>query len=367
MNTNHPLWRGLLSAAAIASAALATRAADDSASDKPSEFLVPVDRQQQIGVTFAKVERTRLHSVLRTVGTVAVQTQRSWDSVARVDGYVHELRVKAPGEAVAKGQTLMDIYSPDVASTEREYVDLLKMRDATEGTGLPGSADNARRLAESARERLRQWDVPDEEIAALEASRKAKQYLTLVSPVDGIVESIAVRQGQRVSTGDRLVSLADLGAVWVWANFYQEELALLKPGVAVAISSSAYPNESVAGKVAQVDPFMDEMKRTFRVRIDVDNPGGRLRPDMYVDVALATDRGEGLTVPVGAVLPTGLHNIVFVDKGEGRLEPRFIELGRKYGDLYEVTKGLAEGERIVTSANFLIDAESKIQGALKSW
>ena len=367
MNTHLKFLRALISAAAIASVLPAGGGADEGAGDKPSEFLVPVERQQQIGVTFAKVEKTRLRSVLRTVGTVAVETQRGWDSVARVDGYVHELRIAAPGEAVAKGQHLLDLYSPDVAATEREYVDLLKMRESIERTGLPGSADNARHLAESARERLRQWDVPDEEIAALESSRKAKQYLTLVSPVDGIVESIAVRQGQRVSTGDRLVSLADLEAVWVWANFYQEELALLKPGVPVSISTSAYPNESVTGKVALVDPFMDEMKRTFRVRIDVDNPGGRLRPDMYVDVGLSTDQGEGLTVPVGAVLPTGLHNIVFVDKGEGRLEPRFIELGRKYGDLYEVTKGLAEGERIVTSANFLIDAESKIQGALKSW
>jgi RND family efflux transporter MFP subunit len=367
MNTNLQIWRLLLSAAAIAAAAPATRAADEGASDKPAEFQVPVDRQPKIGVTFAKVERTPLRSALRTVGTVAIQTQRTWDSVARVDGYVHELHVAAPGDAVAGGQVLLDIYSPDVSSTEREYLDLLRMRDNIERTGLPGAADNVVRLVDSARERLRQWNVPDEEIAALETSRRAKQYLTLVSPVDGIVQSIAVRQGQRVSAGDRLVGLADLSAVWVWASFYQEELSLLKAGMPVAISTSAYPDETLAGKIALVDPFMDEMKRTFRVRIDVDNPGGRLRPDMYVDVALATDRGEGLTVPVSAVLPTGLHNIVFVDKGGGRLEPRFIELGRKYGDLYEVRKGLAENERIVSSANFLIDAESKLQGALKSW
>jgi RND family efflux transporter MFP subunit len=367
MSTHHPFWRRILSGAAIALAPLAGRAADVGAPDKPTEFQVPVERLQQIGVTYARVERTRLRSVVRTVGTVAVEAQRAWDCVARVDGYVHELRVAAPGDAVAKGQALMDLYSPDVVSTEREYLALLAMRESTERTGLPGSADDARRLAESARERLRQWDVPDQEISVLEASRQVRPYLTIVSRAEGIVESVAVRQGQRVSAGDRLVSLADLGAVWVWAAFYQEELPLLKPGVPVAVSTSAYPNESVSGKVALVDPFMDELKRTFRVRIDVDNPGGRLRPDMYVDVALATDRGEGLTVPVGAVLPTGLHDIVFVDKGGGRLEPRFIELGRKYGDRYEVAKGLAEGERIVTSANFLIDAESKIQGALKSW
>jgi Cu(I)/Ag(I) efflux system membrane fusion protein len=334
MSTHLHFWRRILSGAALASAALAGRASEDIASDKPTEFQVPIERLQQIGVTYARVEKTRLRSVLRTVGTVAVETQRNWDSVARVDGYVHELHVTAPGEAVARGQVLMDLYSPDVVSTEREYLSLLAMRESTERTGLPGSAADARRLAESARERLRQWDVPDEEISTLETSRQVRPYLTVVSRAEGIVESVAVRQGQRVSAGDRLVTVADLGAVWVWASFYQEELPLLKPGVPVEVSTSAYPNESVAGKVALVDPFMDEMKRTFRVRIDVDNPGGRLRPAMYADVALATDRGEGLTVPVGAVLPTGLHNIVFVDKGNGRLEPRFVELGRKEGDLY---------------------------------
>jgi Cu(I)/Ag(I) efflux system membrane fusion protein len=367
MKSHHLILRAHLLAAAVASAVPLVRAAEEGAADKPTEFEVPVERQQQIGVTYAKVERTRLTSITRTVGTVAEQTKRAWDSVARVDGYVHELRVAAPGEPVAAGQILMDLYSPDVASTEREYLDLLRMRDNLERDGTPEAAGNARRLADSARERLRQWNVPEEEIRELGASRHAKQYLAIVSPVDGIVESVAVRQGQRVSAGDRLVSLADLGAVWVWANFYQEEIAFLKTGAPVTVSTSAYPNETLPGKIALVDPFMDEAKRTVRVRIDVENPGGRLRPEMYVDVGLVTDRGDGLAVPVGAVLPTGVRDIVFVDRGGGRIEPRFIELGRKFGDLYEVRKGLAEGERVVSSANFLIDAEAKIQGALKSW
>ena len=367
MSTKIHFWRRLLSAMAIAAAAPAAPAADPGAPDTPSEFQVPVERLQQIGVTYAKVERTRLRSVLRVVGTVAAQARRTWDSVARVDGYVNELRVAAPGEAVAKGQVILDLYSPDVVSTEREYLALLRMRESVERTGLPGSADDAKRLAQSARERLRQWNVTDEEIAAIEESRAPRPYLTVVSPVDGIVESVAVRQGQRVAAGDRLVSLADLGSVWVWATFYQEELPLLKPGAPVSIATSAYPGDAVSGKIAVVDPFMDPVKRTFRVRIDVDNPGGRLRPDMFVDVEMATDQGEGLTVPVGAVLPTGLHNIAFVDKGQGRLEPRFVGLGRRYGERVEVTQGLAEGERVVSSANFLIDAESKLQGALKSW
>jgi Cu(I)/Ag(I) efflux system membrane fusion protein len=127
------------------------------------------------------------------------------------------------------------------------------------------------------------------------------------------------------------------------------------------------PNEKFNGKIVIVDPFINDALRTARVRIDIDNPDLKLRPDMYVDAELTMDMGEGLAVPVGAILPTGLHNIAFVDKGEGRLEPRFVELGREYGDFYEVKSGLKENERVVTSANFLIDAEAKVQGALKEW
>jgi multidrug efflux pump subunit AcrA (membrane-fusion protein) len=367
MNRNPHFWHSLVSIAAVAAAAAAARAAEDIPAGAPGEFEIPLERQQQIGVTFEKAARTPLRSVLRAAGTVAVATQRAWDSVARVDGYIHDLEVLAPGDAVSRGQALMDIYSPDLASTEREYLDLLRMRDTAERSGPPGSADDVVRLIDSARERLRQWNVPDAEIAALEATRRARQYLTLVSPVDGIVESIGVRQGQHVSAGDRLVTVADLSAVWVWANFYQEDLSLLKVGLRVTVSSSAFPSETFTGKIALVDPFTDEMKRTVRARIDIVNADRHLRPGMYVDVGLVTDRGEGLTVPVSSVLPTGLRSIVFVDRGGGRLEPRYIVLGRKYGDRYEVAKGIAEGERVVSSANFLVDAESKVQGALKSW
>ena len=167
--------------------------------------------------------------------------------------------------------------------------------------------------------------------------------------------------------GDHLVDIADLSVVWVWAQFYQDELPMLKKDLPIAISSSSYPGEKFPGKISVVDPFINDATRTGRVRIDVENPDFKLRPDMYVDVDLTMDMGEGIAVPFSAVLPTGKHNIVFVDKGEGKLEPRFIELGRKYSDLYEVKSGLNETERVVTSANFLIDAEAKVQGALKSW
>ena len=167
--------------------------------------------------------------------------------------------------------------------------------------------------------------------------------------------------------GDRLVDIADLSVVWVWAQFYENEIGLLKKGLPVAITTAAYPGESFNGKISLIDPFLNDASRTARARIDVENADFRLRPDMYVNVELKLDLGEGLAIPVSAVLPTGQRNIAFVDKGEGKLEPRFVELGRKYSDIYDLKSGLTNGERVVNSANFLIDAEAKVQGALRSW
>jgi Cu(I)/Ag(I) efflux system membrane fusion protein len=337
------------------------------APDQPREFTIPLDRQQLIGVTYAAVEIKPLRRILRAVGSVAATTAKRWDYVARVDGYIHNLHVASPGERVEKGQVLLDLYSPELTAAEGEYVDLLRMRDDARHDQNAATAQTAEHLLAGARARLQQWNISDEQIDALEKSGKAAEYLTLNSPLTGIVEAVAVHQGGHVAVGDRLLDLVDLSSVWVWAEVYENELPQLRPGLAVTVSSSSLPGFSVMGKIAVVDPFLNEVKRTGRVRIDVDNAGGKLRPDAYVDVALTLNLGNGLVIPFSAVLPTGEHNVVFVDKGEGRLEPRFIQLGGRFGDYYQVRAGLKAGERVVSSANFLVDAESKIQGALQSW
>jgi membrane fusion protein, copper/silver efflux system len=337
------------------------------AADQPHDFTIPLDRQQLIGVTYAAVETKPLRRTLRAVGLVATTTGKHWDYVARVDGYVHNLNVAAPGDRVEKGQVLLDLYSPDLVATENEYADLLRMRANGQHEENAATTQTAEHLLAGARARLQQWNISDEQIDAVEKAGKASEYLPLNSPVTGIVEEVAVHQGRHVAVGDHLFDLVDLSSVWVWAEFYENELPLLKPGLAVTISSSAQPGWSVPGKIAVVDPFLNDLKRTGRVRIDVDNTDAKLRPDAYVDVTLALDEGEGLTIPSDAVLPTGEHNVVFVDKGAGRLEPRFVQLGGKFGEVYQVTGGLRAGERVVSSANFLVDAESKVQGAQKSW
>jgi Cu(I)/Ag(I) efflux system membrane fusion protein len=334
---------------------------------KPDEFTVPLPRQQQIGVTYATLGKRPFWHTIRGVGAVAYDEQRHWGYVARVDGYVKQLSVFSRGELVEKDAPLLTIYSPDLLTTQNEFVDLLKVRDEARDKGNKPALDSTERLVEATRQRLRLWNISDEQITALETNRKPQETLTLYSPFRGVVQDIAVAQGRKVTTGDHLVDMADLSVVWVWADFYQDELPMLKKGLPVVVSSSSYPGEKFDGEISVMDPFMNEAMRTGRVRINVKNNDFKLRPNMYVDAEVTMDMGESVAVPVDAVLPTGKHNIVFVSKGNGRLEPRYVEIGRKYGDFYEANSGLKEGEQVVTSANFLIDAEAKVQGALKSW
>jgi len=335
--------------------------------DTPGEFSVPVERQQQIGVTFAAVEKRPFTHTVRAAGLVAYDKQRHWDYVARVEGYVKKLFVSSRGERVEKDAPLLTLYSPDLLATQNEFLNVLRLRDEAKAKGNQAALEGAERLVASAKQRLRLWNITDDQVAGLAKTRQAEETLTLHSPFRGVVQNIPVDQGGRVMTGDHLVDVADLSVVWVWAQFYQDELPMLKKDLPITITTSSYPGEKFLGKISVIDPFISEATRTGRVRIDVENPDFKLRPEMYVDVDLTMDMGEGIAVPVSAVLPTGKHNIVFMDKGGGKLEPRFIELGRKYGEFYEVKSGLKESERVVTSANFLIDAEAKVQGALKSW
>jgi Cu(I)/Ag(I) efflux system membrane fusion protein len=342
-------------------------APDPSRSNALTEFSVPLDRQQLIGVTYAKVEKRPFHHVIRSFGMVAYDKQRHWDYVARVDGYVKKLFVFSRGELLEKDAPILSLYSPDLLSTQNEFVNVLKSRDDAKARGNPAASESAERLVESARQRLRLWNISDEQIGELEKTRKPQELLTLQSPFKGVVQDLAVDQGRRVAVGDHLVDIADLSVVWVWTQFYQDELPMLKKGLPVTVTTASYPGEKFTGKLSVIDPFINDALRTGRVRIDLENPDMKFQPDMYVDVEVAMDMGEGLAVPVLAVLPTGKHNIVFVDKGAGRLEPRYVVLGRKVGEFYQVKSGLKESERVVTSANFLIDAEAKIQGGLGSW
>jgi Cu(I)/Ag(I) efflux system membrane fusion protein len=335
-----------------------------------TEFTVPVERQQQIGVMYATVKRRPIQFSIRSVGILESDPAKSFDYVARVDGYVQDLKVSSPGEQVLDGQPLLTIYSPDLRSTEQELVNLLNDRDR--GGGSRGSNDQ---LIDASKRRLKLWNVSDQEIAELEKSRKPSEQLMLRSPFDGVVNEVMGRPGMNVKTGDKLVSVLDLSSLWIWAEFYENEIGLLKTGQTIEVSLPAFPNQSFQGKIAVINPMIDAVKRTSRVRIDIPNPKSQLRPGMYANVEVKIDGGDGLTIPAEAALPTGERMLVFLDRGEGKLLPRYVQVGRSFttfdgqeqDSYYQVLNGLQEGDRIVASGNFLIDAESQVQGALKDF
>ena len=339
-------------------------------SGKSTEFTVPVERQQQIGVTYAAVTKRPIQLSIRSVGVLEPDTSKMFDYVARVDGYVQELKVDSPGQQVSQGQPLITIYSPDLRSTEQELVNLLNDRDR--GGSSRALVDQ---LIDASKMRLKLWNVSDQEIAELETSRKPSDRLMLRSPFDGVVSEVMGRPGMNVKTGDKLVSVLDLSNLWIWAEFYEDEVGLLRQGQHIEVSLPAFPNQTFRGEIAVISPVIDAVKRTARVRIDIPNPKAQLRPGMYANIEVKIDNGEGLTIPVQAALPTGERMLVFLDRGQGKLLPRYVQVGRAFTtfdgqaqeNYYQVLNGLQEGDRIVTSANFLIDAESQVQGALKDW
>src|SRR5437588_694190 len=250
--------------------------------ETPGEFTVSVERQQQIGVTYTTIEKRPLKLTVRAVGTVAYDKQRHWDYVSRVDGYAQKLFIFSRGELVEKDAPLLTIYSPDLLTTQNEFVDVLRTRDsATNGDKVV--LEGMQRLVDSAKQRLRLWNISDEQIAELERTRKPQETLTLRSPFKGVVQEIPVDQGRRVMTGDHLVDIADLSAVWVWAQFYENEIPLLKKDLPILITTGSYPGETFKGKISLIDPFLNDASRTARVRIDVENADLKLRPEMYVN------------------------------------------------------------------------------------
>jgi len=343
---------------------------DDVLQSTLREFTIPVERQQLIGVTYADVRRRPIRVAIRSVGTLEVDQAQIFECVSRVDGYVEELHVTSPGKRVIAGQPLMTIYSPDLRAPQQDLVNLLKVQAS--GSAAAGSIDQ---LIDSARRRLQLLNVGPNEISELERTGQPTDRLTLCSLSDGIVSEAPMSVGMSVKRGDKLMTVLNLSRLWLWANFYENEVELLQEGQSVRVILNAFASRSFDAKIGAISPTIDSAKRTARVRIDIPNPDGHLRPGMYANVSAEIDVGEGLTIPFDAVLPTGSRMLVFVDKGSGKLQPRVVQIGRQFVDLaspnreryYEVSGGLREGERVVSSANFLIDAEAQLQGAVKDF
>jgi Cu(I)/Ag(I) efflux system membrane fusion protein len=325
---------------------------------------IPMQKQQLIGVKTALVTRAPFLRTIRAVGRVTYDETRLHHVHTKIAGYVEKLYANATGETVRSGQPLLEIYSPELLASQQEYLVALRARARTADSTLPSVAGSGEQLLESARRRLELYDVTDEQIGELERTGQARRNITLDAPISGTILQRMVAQGERVEPEMTLLDIADLSRVWVVAAVYEYELPFVYQGQEATMSLSYLPGRAFEGRVSLVYPVLDAATRTAQVRLEFDNPGLLLKPDMFADVELSADLGERLAVPDTAVMDTGTRSVVFVDKGDGFFEPREVRIGLRLPDHYEILDGLTEGERVLTSANFYVDSESKLKAAL---
>jgi Cu(I)/Ag(I) efflux system membrane fusion protein len=326
------------------------------------------DKVQKLGV---RTEQTALRDLTRTVravGQFQLDERRLHTVTTKFEGYIERLYVNATGQPVKRGQPLMDVYSPELVSAEEEYLVAWNGRQSLK-SGTEESLVGVGQLAESALKRLRNWDISDTQLRHLQQSGKASRTLTLYSSANGVVlEKIAVA-GMRFMPGEPLFKIADLSAIWLLADVFEQDLALVHVGQSVKISVDAYPDKEMSGKIAYIYPTVTPETRTAKVRIELANPSGMLRPDMYASVQLISGHSKvrALTVSDSAVIDSGTRQIVLVQLADGLFEPREVKLGMRSDGYVEVLQGLSEDESVVVRANFLIDAESNLKAALGSF
>ena len=327
------------------------------------DVVVPAVMRQLIGVRSAPVTSASLGQEIRAVGTVGYDERGLTQVTVKTSGWVREVFVDSIGRPVRKGEPLFTLYSPDLLATQDEYLLAVKTQDQLMASPLAAVTANAASLVASARERLRLWDVTDAQIAALARRGTAEPVLTVYAPSSGIVLKREAFPGKYVEPGTTLYEVADLSRVWISADIYESKVAAVKLNQPTSVMFAAYPGTTFRGTVAYVYPSLNTEARTVRVRVELPNPELKLKPGMYGNVTVQTEAVHTLVVPKEAVLETGLRQLVFLDRGQGRYEPASVKLGRRSQDDVEVLEGLKEGDRIVTSANFLLDAESKLVSA----
>ena len=333
-------------------------------SDDPSGAVaVPAVARQLIGVRSAVVTHATLEEEIRTVGTVGYDERGFTQVTLKTSGWVRKVFVDSIGRPVRKGEPLFTLYSPDLLATQDEYLLALKTQVQLAESPLDDAKANADTLVASTRERLRLWDVTDTQIAALEHRGKAEPILTVYAPASGIVMKRDALPGTYVEPGTILYEIADLSTVWIYADIYESEVVTTKVGQTATVTVASYPGETFRGTVAYIYPTLNTQARTVQVRLEFPNRELKLKPGMYGNVTLQTNAVRTLVVPKEAVLETGLRQLVFLDRGQGRYEQVSVKLGRRDQDSVEIMEGLKEGDRIVTSGNFLLDAESKLVSA----
>jgi RND family efflux transporter MFP subunit len=333
--------------------------------------LVPVqltpERMQSIGVKTGTVEYKQLSDDIRATGTVDIDERLVSYVQVRFPGYLRKVFANATYQYVRKGDPLFTVYSPDLVATQQEYLLAQQNQKLLQSSSVDGVAAGAATLSSAAEQRLEQWDVPQSELAKLKETGKPISDLTIYSPVSGYITERNALPNLYVEPSTKLYTVADLSRVWVNAQIFQDDIGRLKPGDGVSITVDSYPGRTFNGTIEEILPQVDMATRTVRVRLAIANPGLRLKPGMFVNVDVKSSLGRQLVVTASAVFQSGTRQLVFLNRGNGNLEPKEITIGPRVGDDFVVLKGLDAHQSIVTSANFLIDSESQLQAAAGSF
>lgn len=335
--------------------------------DEPAssnQIRISTEKIQKLGVRTEAATLRNLDKVIRAAGRIEPDERRTYAIAPKFEGYVERLHVNVTGQPVGKGQPLFEVYSPELVSAQREYAiaaqGVESLKDA-EGSTQEGM----RQLADSSLSRLRNWDISEEQVKSLAKSGEARRTLTFRSPVNGIVTEKKAVQGMRFMPGEALYQVTDLSSVWAIADVFEQDIAWVKPGAKAKVKINAYPDKTFEGTISYVYPTLKVETRTIPVRIDLHNSNSLLKPGMFAQLELPTaTKGAVVTIPNSAVIDSGTRQIVLVQAKEGRFEPRDVKLGARSDERIEVLDGVREGEQVVVTANFLIDAESNLKAAV---
>jgi Cu(I)/Ag(I) efflux system membrane fusion protein len=348
-------------------------AAEEKKADETPKIEISPEKQQLIGVKVATVSVQPLKKVIRTVGTVDYDQRKLYNVNTKIEGWIEKLYVNYAGIQVKNGEPLAEVYSPELWATQQEFINVVRWakrsqnkNSSTQAETQPGFgamiSKDAEALVEAARQRLKLWDISDEQIKKIEESERPIRTLTIYSPVSGYVLQKTALQGMKVMAGEKLFDVVDLSTIWVIADIYEYELPMLNVGEPATIQLSYFPGRQFLSRIDYIYPTLTGETRTAKARFVIPNPGMQLKPQMFTNVELQIVLGRKLAVPEDAVLDTGLRQIVYVDKGNGYFEPREVHIGVRAEKLVEVTAGLKAGDKVASAANFLIDSEARLKG-----
>ena len=349
---------------------------EEEAEEVAGTVRISPEKIQKIGVKIEEVKKRTLKRTIRTVGRVEHDEARVFNINAKVSGWVEKLYVNRTDLMVHPGEKLLELYSPELVSTQEEYLLAIKAKERVKGSPSEEVKMSAGSLVQAAKQRLKYWDIADDQIKRLEEEGNIKRTMAILAPAHGIVTEKMINEGQKIEAGEMLFKIIDHSQVWVYGEVYEYELPFVKIGQTAKIIPSYTPAEIYTaavnhiythfGTVRHEAEGMMEESRTAKIRFELPNPEHKLKLGMYVNVELAVDAAENaLTVPDSAVIDTGARQVIFVEKGDGRFEPRDVKVGAQGDGYYHIISGVKEGEKVVTSANFLIDSESSFRAALQ--